>query len=218
MYCGDMFWTTHWSYSELKMPKTIACLFVVAAAIAGTLANAEEPQTLFSSDASLDVVSRASAADQATLFVIVGRFIGKSETVVNLADNTYATLCSVTVTPDNGGVLVSGQAVLWNADYSSTGGPKNNIVVRSAIRILDDSGHHVGVADGGTGSAVDVLDLVTGQWLTVQPTLFDQPATGVPVTYEVAAVTSYHPYYASGTLEANYAANPCYISVTLFKK
>jgi hypothetical protein len=149
---------------------------------------------------------------------IVKRTMGKNNTAVNLTDNTYATLCTVTITGTGGEVLVQGHAVMNNIDYSTASTSKNNIVVRSAIRILTSPGHHTGVVDGGVGPAVDVLNVVSAQWLTVQPILYDLPPSGSPITYEVAAVTSYHPYYGSGKLVGNNASNPCYITVTEFSK
>jgi hypothetical protein len=132
-----------------------------------------------------------------------------------LVDNIYATLCTVTITPAGGEVLIVGHAVLNNIEYSFLDTGKNNIAARTAIRILE-AGSHLAVVDGGSGPPVDELDVVFGRWLTVQPILYDYPKAGAPVTYEVAAVTSYHPSYASGLLVANNNSNPCYITATEF--
>lgn len=52
----------------------------------------------------------------------------------------------------------------------------------------------------------------------MQPFVYYRPPAGIPVTFEVAAVTSYHPDYRSGILIANDNQNPCYVSATEFTK
>lgn len=137
-----------------------------------------------------------------------------NNTPVILKDNLYETLCKVTIIPRGGDVKIEGHAVIQNQDYQydgPLGNSKNNITVRAAIRILDANGHHVGVSDAG-GPAADDLYSVFAQWMTVNPMLYYRAPAGVPITFEVAAVTSYHPYYHSGSLIANNLSEPCYIS------
>ncbi|MES0157558.1 hypothetical protein NKJ81_28940 [Mesorhizobium sp. M0018] len=180
----------------------------------GTMAVAEEGRdTLFEKS---DKIPMAAPSPPDA----VVRVSSSNNTPVDLVDNKYATLCEVTITPRGGDVKIEGHAVLQNLSYSydeALGSSKNNITVRAAIRILDADGHHVGVSETG-GPAVDVLNSVFAQWFTVQPMLYYRAPAGVPITFEVAAVTSYHPYYHSGKIVANNLGNPCYISATDFPK
>jgi hypothetical protein len=179
---------------------------------------AETPETEFSSNRNIAILNRAMISGPSTASSIAKRTIGKSNVPVTLSDNIYATLCTVTITPGDGEVLIVGHAVLTNSDYNASGGRKNNIASRTAIRILQPDGSHAGVVDGGSGPLVDEVNVLTGGWLTVQPILYDHPKAGVSITDEVAAVTSYHPNYGSGVLIANNYSNPCYISATEFTK
>ena len=151
---------------------------------------------------------------------ILQRSFGTSNTPVPPADNLYATLCTVTISPQGGEVLVTGQAVLHNESYkydAPDNQSKNNITARSAIRILDGSGHHLGITEAG-GPTSDEVNSIHAEWLTVHPSVYYRPPPNVPITFEVAAVTSYHEYYHSGSLVANHMQMPCYISATEFSR
>ncbi|MDW9699280.1 hypothetical protein GOB04_17710 [Sinorhizobium meliloti] len=146
---------------------------------------------------------------------VASRKFGSSNRPVTLNDNVYSTLCRLNIIPDGGELLIVGQAVLRNDQYNDAS--HGNIVVRSAIRILDPTGHHIAISETGSPPADEVYS-VYARWLTVHPFVYYRPPAGVPVTFEVAAVTSYHPDYRSGRLVANDNDNPCYISVSEFAK